>query len=254
MEFTEIEETIFRPGADQGENHCPKIPFDSLLNGDLDEAALQVNFALSKVQYAEKTVESFVYGARRYYSFLRDMDTKYRDFITYQPTPFPIQKQTLLMYLYWLKVEKNYAHSTIQTLCYGFLNYVHQKGWDRNLAVEYKNDIKKAMKALLRKFGNKPFKVDPLMNPDLRKLRLMCDQCTESGSKLNVLLAQGRARGLRADTFQHVELRHLTWRKTVVNDRFRLCVDMEIVKDKTVLQEDWKQNNPGWVNISMCPI
>ena len=91
------------------------------------------------------------------------------------------------------------------------------------------------------------------MNPDLRKLRLMCDQCTESGSKLNVLLAQGRARGLRADTFQHVELRHLTWRKTVVNDRFRLCLDMEIVKDKTVLQEVWKQNNPGWVDISMCP-
>ncbi len=64
-----------KPGADQGEDHYPKISFDSLLSGDLDEAALQVN-----------------------------------------------------------------------SVC------------DRNLVVEYKNDIKKVMKALLRKVGNKPFK------------------------------------------------------------------------------------------------
>ncbi len=35
-----------KPGADPEEDHCQKISFDSLLNGDLDEAALQDQFRM----------------------------------------------------------------------------------------------------------------------------------------------------------------------------------------------------------------
>lgn len=253
LEFTEINDSFRGPG--DNEDLFPQVPFGNLSDiSTLDDAAVTVSANISNSHYAPGTVGLFLFAERRYLSFVREMDKKYKDFIVYQPTPYPIKKLTLMMYLYWLKVDKNYSFSTIQsTFCYSFLAFLHKTKKDRNIREELSVEIKNTLRALLRKFGNDKFKVQPLMNPDLVKLRLMCDQRTESGSRLDAIMAQGRARGLRSDSFEHVQLQHLSWTKTVVDNRIRLCLEMDIKKDKILLDNVWKQNLIGWVNLGMCP-
>ncbi len=124
---------------------------------------------------------------------------------------------------------------------------------DRDIRLELEGEIKNILKSLLRKFGNDTLKVAPLMNPDLVKLRLLCDQHSETGSKLDALLAQGRARGLRADSFENIKIKHLSFRMVVAMNKIRLNLNILIKKDKVLLQTEWKQNLLGWVKLSMCP-
>lgn len=253
LEFTEINDS-FR-GSVTDEDLVPDVPFGPLSEMErLEDAATAITASIARTQYAPATVDLFRFAERRYFSFLRTMNSKYRDFHIYQPTPYPMKKLTLMMYLYWLRVDKDYKFSTIQsTFCYGFLSFAFKTKRDRDIRGELGLEIKNTLKALLRKFGNDKFKVEPLMNPDLVKLRLMCDQHIESEARLDALLAQGRARGLRSDSFQYVKLKHLTWTKTVADNKIRLSVNMKIKKDKVLLGDLWRQNLFGWVNLSMCP-
>lgn len=231
------------------------IPFD-----DIEQAAslVQANFTVEKARdeaaYAQNTIRVFQYAERAYFSFLLQMNKRFPDLEVIQPYAYPLEKTTFLMYLYWLKVTKNYSYSSIaSTFCYGFLSYLHLSEKSPGFRSKYSDDIAGMLRALLRKYGHNVFKVEPLLNPELKILRQNCNLLTEEGLRLNAILACCRARGLRGSTLAAMKLKDLTWEKVTVNTRFSICLTMRIVKEKRILERFWDQNLPGYLDVAKCP-
>ena len=224
------------------------VPFPDIEEAtNLAQASFSVEVAKDQASYAKNSVKLFQYAERLYFTFLSTMSERFDDFESIQPYPYPLQKLTFLMFLYWCKVTKEYSFTTISsTLCYGLLSYLHITKKSPDFRKNQREDIQAMLRSILRKFGHNTFKVEPLLNPDWIKLRNKCNLLTEEGSRLNALLAVSRARGLRGASLHAMKLRHLSWHKTFVNDRVCITLTMKVIKEKRLVDQ-------FFLNLKKCP-
>ncbi len=252
IEFTPIRNMV---NEREKENLLPDVEFPDVEDAaNLVEASFAVEMVKDKACYSESSVKLFKYAERAYFMFLKRMDEQFPDFSSIQRYPYPLQRNTFLMFLYWCRVTKDYCFSTVSgTFCYGFLNYLHISKKSVDFRKNEQFEIQAMLRSLLRKFGHQTFKVEPLLNPEWYKLRKHCNIQREDGARLNALLAVSRARGLRGVSLNAMRLKHLTWIKTIVDDRICITLTMKIIKEKKLLDSFWPQTLPGFLNLNKCP-
>ena len=213
----------------------------------------QINSAHS-LRIAEGTRLMQIYSARAYKQFYEDKCERDSKFKLHQPNPFPIKKYTFAAFLYTQRVEKQYAHSTcVWAFLYGLCEYSKTRGYGDYMS-EYGDFLKDLLKGLLRKFGNIIDKVPPVMNEMRDKICSAQDLNTAKGKLVNAVFRQGRARGLRADTWYFAKIRHLSWKKVdlPITRQFVINCVLTIIKDKVLMNNQRQQKVTGAVNLSRC--
>ena len=132
----------------------------------------------------------------------------------YQPNPFPINKGTMLVFIYSMRVQQKYAYSTVKNVFINELNtYIVENKLGGNPKKDFGSDLKNLLRALLRKYGNQIYKVEPLFNPDMKLIRSKLNLNVESDARTNAMMYFGRHGGNRGDSYEYMRLKHLEFKK-----------------------------------------
>ncbi|KAL9654698.1 hypothetical protein ABK040_006760 [Willaertia magna] len=165
-------------------------------------------------------------------------------FIDYQPKPFPIKKCTFIL--------------VFGLLCMDFVVFVRERHFG-DPKKDYGPYLYELLRGLLRKFGNYIDKVYPCLNYCRDKIIQSLDLNTVYGKRVNAIVRQARARGLRGDTFEYCTLKDITWSKNIIQDDngvdkwFIITTDLWIVKDKRLTFITTRnQRVHGRFNLSKC--
>ncbi|KAL9657983.1 hypothetical protein ABK040_016633 [Willaertia magna] len=106
------------------------------------------------------------YALRKYHEFyeLKKDDIGFLKKNKIRFLPFPIKQWTFAAFIYYLRVNEKYSHSTCTwTFFYSFASYIKENNLGDPKS-EYGTFIFDLLKGLLRKFGNYTDKVYPCLN------------------------------------------------------------------------------------------
>ncbi|KAL9646611.1 hypothetical protein ABK040_012203 [Willaertia magna] len=163
---------------------------------------------------------------------------------------FSIMETTVKFYAFTL-AEAGYSFSTILQYSYSALSKIHflkEKSWLPG------SNYKNFYKGIVARYGMKIRKVPPMLNAGRNKILSLLDQSVHADCRLAALVLQGRARGIRGDSWNAAKLCDLLW--TLLKDeknRGILCTRLIVTKDKNALADSRTQQLYGLPKYSICP-
>jgi hypothetical protein len=186
----------------------PAIPIDPTFKANLQgSGAYLVKEALSLIEkhsLAPAMKRSQEWGYRKYKEFFQKNQKDFEDLgYTQLPVCSDVWKAFLIV-----QRDNGHKFSTTLTMLNAAGQYIEQLGYP-NPNKEFKSEMEKAKKAMLRDWGNDEERAKPILLSELEKLCNGLDLRTRQGCRADAYLKVMFYTGLRHDSFKAVRLSDL---------------------------------------------